>query len=312
MHAHAGTWAADPAPCSFDSGMSTGGPESDPWTKRVACASPLLVTAPATGPLVNGAVVCPGRGLLHVALGLDGPQNLHASGECAAQYAATVSCFCSEPDLVPQRQHVVDAYACQHPLATTRRGVQTSARCPMTLDLVLDRGLDVALGSALHRKMMHTRPEVFAALATPDPRQASAPKGNGRVGAMSLGRVGRTPRPVPRVEPAFRASPPARGHKPSVNPRRHRDRSRFSTSSTSCVRITTGPTLPITQRTHANIRTCRVPGRGSSFGGCYRRPRPFLGVAGGPKPWRLLLVSVRLPSDGAGEVMTLYVAETGA
>lgn len=30
------------------------------------------------------------------------------------------------------------------------------------------------------------------------------------------------------------------------------------------------------------------------------------------KPCRPLLVSVRLSSDGVGEVMTLYVAETGA
>lgn len=121
---------------------------------------------------MTGPVGCPGCGLLHVATGLDRPQDLFASGECADQYAAAVSCFYSDPGLVPLRQYVVDAYACQHPLATTRRGVQTTALCLMTLDLVLERGLNVALGSALHQEMMRKRPDVFVALAAPNLRTA--------------------------------------------------------------------------------------------------------------------------------------------
>ena len=121
---------------------------------------------------MTDSVACPGCGLLHTARGLDHAQDLLASGECVAQHAAAVSCFYSDPDLVRRRQYVVDAYACQHPLATTRRGVQTTALCLMTLDLVLERGLDVALGSALHQEMMRERPDVFVALAAPDLRTA--------------------------------------------------------------------------------------------------------------------------------------------
>lgn len=121
---------------------------------------------------MTGLVRCPGCGLLHAATGLDTAQDLRASGECAEQYAAAVSCFYSDPSLVPLRQYVVDAYACQHPLAATRRGVQTTALCLMTLDLVLECGLDVALGPRLHQEMMRERRGAFTALAAPDLRTA--------------------------------------------------------------------------------------------------------------------------------------------
>lgn len=113
---------------------------------------------------------CPGCGLPHVSAGLDRPEDLLASGECAQEYGAAASSFYSDPDLVPLRQYVVDAYACQHPLRTTRRGVQRTALCLMTLDLVLERGLDVALGPVLHQEMVRTRPHVFVALPAPDLR----------------------------------------------------------------------------------------------------------------------------------------------
>ena len=123
--------------------------------------------APCQGAVLTGAASCPGCGLLHEPADLDRPQDLLASGECAQEYAAAASCFYADPGLVPLRQHVVDAYACQHPLATTRRGVQTTALCLMTLDLVVECGLDVALGSALHQEMVRTRP-AFVALPAPD------------------------------------------------------------------------------------------------------------------------------------------------
>ena len=117
-------------------------------------------------------VGCPGCGLLHRPTGADRPQDLRATGECAEEHARAVSCFYSDPELVPLRQYAVDAYACQHPLATTRRGVQTTALCLMTLDLVLERGQDVAAGPALHEEMMGTRPGVFVALPAPVPGAA--------------------------------------------------------------------------------------------------------------------------------------------
>lgn len=121
---------------------------------------------------MTGLVGCPGCGLLHEAGGLDPPQDLLATAECADQYADVVSSFYSDPGLVPLRQYVVDTYACQHPLGTTRRGVQTTALCLMTLDLVLERGLDAALGSTLHQEMMRKRPDFFVTLAAPDLRTA--------------------------------------------------------------------------------------------------------------------------------------------
>lgn len=121
---------------------------------------------------MTATVVCPGCDLSHPAQGLDSPSNLLASGECAADYAATISCFYGDPDLVPLRQYVVDAYACQHPRTTTRKGVQTTALCLMTLDLILERGQDVASGSLLHQEMMRGDPGVFVALASPDLRTA--------------------------------------------------------------------------------------------------------------------------------------------
>jgi hypothetical protein len=55
------------------------------------------------------AVVCPSCGLSHRGRGLDSGGDLLARGECAAEYAAAVCCFYSDPELVPLRQYVVDA-----------------------------------------------------------------------------------------------------------------------------------------------------------------------------------------------------------
>ena len=111
---------------------------------------------------------CPGCGLVHPDLGLDPPVDLDATGECAREFGSVSEYFYRVPELVPMRQYVVDGYACQHPSVATRRAVQTTALCLMTLDLVVEAGLGVELGPRLHKLMMERHPDVFFALPRPD------------------------------------------------------------------------------------------------------------------------------------------------
>lgn len=111
---------------------------------------------------------CPGCGLGHEALDLEPADDLDATGECAREFGSVSAPFYAEAALVPHRQYVVDAYACQHPSVQSRRAVQTTALCLMTLDLILDVGLDVSLGSRLHQQMMRKHPAVFVPLRKPD------------------------------------------------------------------------------------------------------------------------------------------------
>lgn len=113
-------------------------------------------------------VTCPGCGLGHEALDLEPVNNLDATGECAQAFGGISAPFYTKIALVPQRQYVVDAYACQHPSSSNRRAVQSTALSLMTLDLVLSVGLDVALGPRLHQQMMRKHPAVFFPLAKPD------------------------------------------------------------------------------------------------------------------------------------------------
>lgn len=73
-----------------------------------------------------------------------------------------------QPDLFSCRQYVVDAFACQHPKSSTRRGIQATALCLMTMDLYFECGHDVALGAQLHQEMMRSHPDIFFVLDAPD------------------------------------------------------------------------------------------------------------------------------------------------
>lgn len=112
------------------------------------------------------AVVCPGCGLAHEPRGLPPVPELSASGECRAESAEVLAAF-YEPDLVSSRQYVIDAYACTHPDATSRRGVQTTALCLMTMDLYLECGQPVSDGSLMHQEMMRAGASDFTALDAP-------------------------------------------------------------------------------------------------------------------------------------------------
>lgn len=71
-------------------------------------------------------------------------------------------------DLMPVRQYVIDALACQHPDRTTRRGVQTTALCLMTMDLYFECAQPVREGASMHQEQMRSHPDIFCALDAPD------------------------------------------------------------------------------------------------------------------------------------------------
>ncbi|WP_415789062.1 DUF5946 family protein [Deinococcus saxicola] len=111
-------------------------------------------------------IQCPGCGLFHPSAGLQAPRGLAASGECSSASSLVLSAF-YQPELVSERQYVVDAYACTHPDSSTRIGIQTTALCLMTLDLYLECGQSVAEGSQMHQEMMRGRPDFFTRLDPP-------------------------------------------------------------------------------------------------------------------------------------------------
>ncbi len=116
---------------------------------------------------MTGLIRCPGCGLAHPDEGLPRPRDRAATGECAAEAAPVLAAFYG-PRLLPLRQYVVDAFACQHPDASSRRGVQATALCLMTMDLYVECGQPVGEGAAMHQEMMRRHPDVFVALDAPD------------------------------------------------------------------------------------------------------------------------------------------------
>jgi hypothetical protein len=114
-----------------------------------------------------GTVTCPGCGLVHPDRHLPPVPERAMTGECAADAAPVRAAF-YEPDLAPLRQYVVDALAAQHPSTVSRRAVQTTALCLMTMDLYFECGQPVNEGSRMHQEMMRTHPAVFVALDPPD------------------------------------------------------------------------------------------------------------------------------------------------
>lgn len=112
-------------------------------------------------------VACPGCGLIHPDLGLPRPPERNMTGECAEQAAPVLAAFYTS-DLMPVRQYVIDALARQHADRTTRRGVQTTALCLMTMDLYFECGQPISAGAAMHQDQMRSHPDIFCALDAPD------------------------------------------------------------------------------------------------------------------------------------------------
>lgn len=117
---------------------------------------------------MTDVVACPGCGLAHRSRGLVRPSERTATGECHEEYGVVLSRFYEDAALLPRRQYMVDAYACQHPDGSSRRAIQTTALCLMTLDLVLECGQHVADGSRMHAEMMDSHQDMFVELQAPD------------------------------------------------------------------------------------------------------------------------------------------------
>jgi uncharacterized protein DUF5946 len=76
------------------------------------------------------------------------------SAGCWRGYGELLAVQYSDPRRMEFHQVVVDAYAVQHPGDDDPRAVQSVAIHLMTLALFLDRGVDPALGTQLHKQMV--------------------------------------------------------------------------------------------------------------------------------------------------------------
>jgi hypothetical protein len=110
--------------------------------------------------------ICPGCGVALPAH--EGPTHPYMLGSaaCWRGYGALLAAQYSDPQRMRFHQVIVDAYAVQHPGGDDPRAVQSVAIHLMTLALFVDRGVDPALGTQLHKQMV-ARP-AFHRLQRPD------------------------------------------------------------------------------------------------------------------------------------------------
>jgi hypothetical protein len=103
---------------------------------------------------------------------VDGPVHpyMSCSPACWQRYGELLAVQYAEPDRMAFHPLVVDSYAVQHPDGNDARAIQSVAIHLMTLCLFLERGVDPALGTRLHRRMVE-RP-VFHRLDPPTSRGA--------------------------------------------------------------------------------------------------------------------------------------------
>jgi len=104
---------------------------------------------------------------------VDGPAHLYmtCSTSCWQRYGELLAAQYSDPERMVFHQLVVDTYAVQHPGGDDPRAVRSVGIHLMTLCLFLERGVDPALGTKLHRRMVD-RP-VFHRLTPPTYRGRS-------------------------------------------------------------------------------------------------------------------------------------------
>jgi hypothetical protein len=93
---------------------------------------------------------------------------MEASPACWNRYEELLAAQYSDPTRMAFHQLVVDAYAVQHPDGGDPRAVRSVAIHLMTLCLCLERGVDPALGTNLHRQIVSA--PVFHQLAPPTDR----------------------------------------------------------------------------------------------------------------------------------------------
>lgn len=85
---------------------------------------------------------------------------------CWARYGELLAVQYASPERMAFHLLVVDAYAAQHPDGDDPRAVQSVAIHRMTLHLFLERDVDPALGTRLHRQMV-ARPVFYRLIPAP-------------------------------------------------------------------------------------------------------------------------------------------------
>ncbi len=97
---------------------------------------------------------CPGCGVR--LLPVDGPRHRYmtASPSCWAAFGQVLAADYASRDRMRFHQLVVDAYAAQHPGEGRREQAQSLGLHLMTLCLFLECGVDPALGTELHQRMI--------------------------------------------------------------------------------------------------------------------------------------------------------------
>ena len=85
-----------------------------------------------------------------------GPTHPYMTGSaaCWARFGELLASDYSSGERMAFHQVLVDSYAAQHPGDGGRRAVQSVGLHLMTLCLFLEHGVDAALGTALHRRMI--------------------------------------------------------------------------------------------------------------------------------------------------------------
>lgn len=132
--------------------------------------SPRLATHSVSSSPPASLVPCPGCGLAANDPGTAPPPEHNASSACWARFGSLLARSYADPLYRKVHQTVVDAYVGQHSGGTTRREIQATALCLMTLCLVVEEGLDPAAGPVLHKMMVVRRPS-FHWLQPPLPQQ---------------------------------------------------------------------------------------------------------------------------------------------
>lgn len=118
----------------------------------------------------SGTAACPGCGARLPRF--EGPTHpyMTCSAGCWQRYGELLAAQYSDPLRMAFHQIVVDTYAVQHPDGDDHRAIQSVGIHLMTLCLFLEHGVDPALGTQLHRRMVD-RP-VFHLLDPPASRGA--------------------------------------------------------------------------------------------------------------------------------------------
>ncbi|MDQ6834938.1 MAG: DUF5946 family protein [Actinomycetota bacterium] len=112
------------------------------------------------------ATACPGCGIVLPAIDRAAHRYVTSSPACWEGYGRLLAAQYASPERMAFHQVVVDAYAAQHPGGDDPRAIRSVAIHLMTMALFLEDGVNPALGTSLHHRMVQ-RP-VFHRLLRPE------------------------------------------------------------------------------------------------------------------------------------------------